>query len=104
MTAKKSAPSRKSSSKGRWVAGVTGDSTHPPEGLFTKDAATSARSLASKRISPKGPASGMRMLTYSINRAGHNLIDERRAELQKAKPLLSARIARGKQAGSKKAA
>ena len=40
----------------RWVATVKTDSTHPPEGLFTKDAATIARSLASKRVSPKGPA------------------------------------------------
>jgi hypothetical protein len=27
----------------RWVASVKTDSTHPPEGLFTKDAATVAR-------------------------------------------------------------
>jgi hypothetical protein len=54
----------------RWVAGVKTDSTHPPEGLFTKDASTIARALASKRVSPKGPGSGMRMLTYFINRGG----------------------------------
>ena len=57
----------------RWVAGVTTDSTHPPPGLFTKSAATVARVLASKSVSPKGPASGMRMLTYFINRAGRGL-------------------------------
>ena len=42
--------------KNRWVKNVTTDSTHPPEGLFTKDAATIARSLASKRSRPKDRA------------------------------------------------
>ena len=78
--------------RGRWVAKVKTDSTHPPEGLFTKNAATIARTLASKRVSPKGPASGMRMLTYFINRAGRSLSAARRAELEKAKSLLSKRI------------
>jgi hypothetical protein len=78
--------------KNRWVKSVTTDSTHPPEGLFTKDASTIARSLASKKVSPKGPASGMRMLTYYINRGGKGLTDERRAELEKAKDILSDKI------------
>src|SRR5216684_1355755 len=47
----------------RWVADVKTVSTFQPKGLFTKSAATIARSLASKRVSPKGPGSGMRMLT-----------------------------------------
>lgn len=68
------------------------DSTHPPEGLFTKSASTIARSLASKQVSPKGAASGMRMLTYYINRAGEGLTAERRAELEKAKSLLSKKV------------
>ena len=76
----------------RWVRTVTTDSTHPPKGLFTKDARTIARSLASKRVSPKGPASGMRMLTYFINRGGRGLSKTRRDELERAKRLLSARI------------
>jgi tRNA(adenine34) deaminase len=79
---------------GKWVATVKTDSTHPPEGLFTKDASTIARTLASKRVSPKGPASGLRMLTYFINRGGKGLSSSRRAELKKAKSLLSARIKR----------
>jgi tRNA(adenine34) deaminase len=54
----------------RWARSVTTDSTHPPPGLFKKKAATIARVLASKRVSPKGPQSGMRMLTYFINRGG----------------------------------
>src|SRR5712692_10508207 len=76
----------------RWVAEVKTDSTHPPEGLFTKSAATIARTLASKKVSPKGPASGMRMLTYFINRGGRGLSASRRAELEKAKALLSRQI------------
>lgn len=68
---------------------MTTDSTHPEPGLFNKNASTIARSLASKKVSPKGPASGMRMLNFYINRAGKNLSEERKAELEKAKDLLS---------------
>jgi len=82
--------------KRRWIAKVKTDSTHPPEGLFTKNAATIARTLASKRVSPKGPGSGMRMLTYFVNRAGRGLSAERRAELEKAKSLLSKRVEQAK--------
>jgi tRNA(adenine34) deaminase len=81
----------------RWVAGVTTESTFPPKGLFTKDAATVARTLASKKVSPKGPVSGMRMLTYFINRGGRGLSVTRRAELERAKRLLSARIRRDRE-------
>lgn len=82
----------KKTGKKRWVAGVTTDSTHPPAGLFTKSAAVIARSLASKKVSPKGPASGMRMLNYFINRGGRGLSAQRRGELEKAKELLSKKI------------
>jgi len=82
--------------KKRWVAKVKTDSTHPPAGLFTKDAATIARTLASRRVSPKGPSSGMRMLTYFINRAGRGLSPTRRAELERATTLLSKRIQHSK--------
>jgi hypothetical protein len=78
---KKSSKQAASSRKNYWVAKVKTDSTHPPAGLFTKSADTIARTLASKRVSPKGPGSGMRMLTYFINRAGHGLSPTRRAEL-----------------------
>jgi uncharacterized protein DUF3175 len=86
----------KPSRKKRWVAKVKTDSTHPPEGLFTKSATTIVRGLASKKVSPKGPASGLRMLTYFINRAGQGLSAARRAELTKAKSLLSRRIKQSK--------
>ncbi len=76
----------------KWSAGVTTDSTYPKEGLFKKDPETIARSLASKKVSPKGPGSGMRMLNFFINRAGKNLSATRKAKLQKAKELLSERV------------
>ena len=88
------AAARNTKTKKKWVAGVQTDSTHPPEGLFTKSAATIARTLASKKVSPKGPASGLRMLTYFINRAGKGLPADRHAELEKAKTLLSNRVHR----------
>jgi tRNA(adenine34) deaminase len=81
MTAKKS----------KWVRKVKTVSTDPPEGLFTKDAATIARVMASKEVSPKGLGSGIRMIQYFINRAGKNLPPDRKAELEKAKKLLQAK-------------
>jgi Protein of unknown function (DUF3175) len=80
----------------RWVAKVNTDSTHPPAGLFTRNASTIARTLASKKVSPKGPGSGMRMLTYFINRAGRGLSAKRRAKLEKAKLLLAQRVERAR--------
>ena len=100
---KKRTATKRSANK-RWVAKVTTDSTHPPQGLFNKSAATIAKSLASKKVSPKGPGSGMRMLTYYINRAGHNLSATRRAELEKAKALLSKRVVREKESKKQKRA
>jgi len=83
---KKAAPRRK------WSAKVHTESTYPPEGLFKKSAAVIARTLASPEVSPKGPGSGMRMLTFYINRAGHNLDAKHLAELKKAKELLHKRV------------
>ncbi len=88
--------------KERWIASVKTDSTHPPPGLFTKSASTIAKTLASKKVSPKGPGSGMRMLTYFINRAGRGLSPERRAELERAKALLSKRVRRERETAKKK--
>jgi tRNA(adenine34) deaminase len=100
---RKTARGSKAKSKKRWVATVTTDSTHPPPGLFKKNAAAIAQSLASRKVSPKGPASGMRMLNYFINRAGRGLSATRRAELEKAKKLLSKRI-RSQKESQRKAA
>ena len=76
----------------RWSGKVKTESTYPPEGLFNKDPETIARTLASKRVSPKGPGSGMRMLTFFINRAGKTLSASRKSALERAKKLLSARV------------
>ena len=89
--------------KKKWVAKVETDSTHPPSGLFTKSASTIASTLASKKVSPKGPGSGMRMLTYFINRAGRGLSATRRARLEKAKSLLAKKIERQKSPAKKRA-
>jgi Protein of unknown function (DUF3175) len=86
------------------VADVHTESTYPAKGLFTKSASTIARSLASKKTSPKGPASGMRMLNYYINRAGENLSASRKAELNQAKTILSDIIARRRSKQEKRAA
>jgi hypothetical protein len=83
---------RTSTSK-RWVSRVKTVSTFPPAGLFKKDAKTIASSLASKKVSPKGIGSGMRMLNYFINRAGRGLSRSRRAELEKAKRILRKKMA-----------
>lgn len=88
----------------KWSSQVKTVSTFPPPGLFNRDAETIARSLASKKVSPKGPASGMRMLNFYINRAGKNLSDSRKAELEKAKGLLSERIHDAHEHRSKRAA
>ena len=85
--------------KKKWVAGVKTESTYPPKGLFTKNAETIARSLATKKVSPKGPGSGLRMLTFFINRAGRGLTAERRAELEKAKSILLKRLHQAGQRG-----
>jgi len=91
-------------SQKKWVRNVKTDSTHPPEGLFKKDPETIARTLASKKVSPKGPGSGMRMLTYFINRAGRGLSARERARLGRAKSLLSERVQKAREKERKKAA
>ena len=101
---KKSVSHGNSHGRRKWSAGVTTDSTHPREGLFNKDARTIARELASKRVSPKGPSSGMRMLTFYINRAGKNLPASRLKVLANAKKLLHERIVNAKGADKRSAA
>jgi hypothetical protein len=88
-------PHKKHNSK-RWVSKVKTVSTFPPEGTFTKDPESIARIMASKKVSPKGPGSGIRMIQYFINRAGKNLSATRRAKLEKAKEILQARLRKEK--------
>jgi hypothetical protein len=88
----------------KWSASVKTVSTYPEKDLFNQDAETVAKHLASKKVSPKGPASGMRMLNFYINRAGKNLPEERHRELEKAKTLLSEIIRRKKEKDAPSAA
>jgi Protein of unknown function (DUF3175) len=77
-----------SKSKKRWVSKVNTESTFPSKGIFTKDAETIARHMASKKVSPKGISSGIRMIQYFINRGGKGLPASRKRELEKAKRIL----------------
>ncbi|MEN8159697.1 MAG: DUF3175 domain-containing protein [Myxococcota bacterium] len=77
----------------RWVGQVETVSTFPPPGLFTKDSETIARVMATKKVSPKGLGSAIRMVQLFINRAGRNLPARRRRELERAKRLLQERHA-----------
>jgi hypothetical protein len=96
-TTARGASHRSTHGKRKWSAGVNTESTYPEDGLFKKDAATIARSLASKKVSPKGPSSGMRMLTFYVNRAGKNLPESRLKVLDRAKELLHERIEKSKE-------
>jgi tRNA(adenine34) deaminase len=78
----------------RWKIRADTASTFPPAGLFTRDAETIARVMATRRVSPKGLGSAIRMVQYMLNRAGKNLPARRRRELERAKRLLKARRAR----------
>ena len=95
---------RKHANGGRyWVKDVKTVSTYPPEGLFTRSPQEIARTLASKEVSPKGPVSGLRMLVFFINRAGKGLSKTRRANLEKAKEMLSHKIKQQKKEQKKAA-
>jgi tRNA(adenine34) deaminase len=84
---KKSKSHRKGSDR-RWSGNVKTVSTYPPEGLYTKDAETIARVMATKKVSPKGIGSAIRMVQFYINRAGKSLSPTRRRELERSKVLL----------------
>jgi Protein of unknown function (DUF3175) len=76
-----------------------------PVGLFAKDPETIAASLASKEVSPQGPDTGMRMLTFYISRASRRLSPSRRKKLEKARKLLMMQIEKAaKQGGDRKIA
>jgi tRNA(adenine34) deaminase len=78
--------------KKKWVRGVKTVSTNPPKNLFTKNAKAIARAMASKKVSPKGIGSGIRMIQFFINRAGKDLPAARKRELEKAKRILQAKL------------
>jgi hypothetical protein len=68
------------------------DIIHMPVGLFAQDPETIAASLASKEVSPQGPATGMRLLMFYITRAGRRLSASRLKKLEKARKLLSLEV------------
>jgi tRNA(adenine34) deaminase len=80
------------SDKHKWSHEVKTVSTFPPPGLFTKDAETVARVMATKKVSPKGLASAIRMIQFFINRAGKNLDPQRKRALEKARRILQDRM------------
>ncbi len=98
-TKHKKTSSKKSHRKGsdaKWSAKVKTESTYPPKDLYTKDAETIARVMATKKVSPKGLGSAIRMVQFYINRAGKNLSASRKRELEQAKHLLQEKAERKK--------
>ena len=75
----------------RWTIRAETASTFSPPGLFTKDAETIARVMATRKVSPKGLGSAIRMIQFLLNRGGRNLPARRRRELERAKRILQAR-------------
>lgn len=63
-------------------------------GLFAKDPETIAESLSSKELSPEGPASGLRLLTFYMSHAAKGLSVSQKRNLEKAKKLLIAKLSR----------
>ena len=94
----KSTAQRKTTRR-KWSAGIKTDSTFPPAGTFTKPAEEVARVMATKKVSPLGLGSAIKMVQMFINRSGKNLDPDRRRELEKAKRILQNKL-REKSAGS----
>jgi hypothetical protein len=92
----KKSPKRKKKRTEKWAHKITTDSTHPPAGLFTKDADTIAGAMASKKVSPGGIGSGVKMVQMYINRAGENLEPKQKQELEKAKRKLQGKMRESK--------
>ncbi len=76
-----------------WSSRVMTLSTFPPAGLFARSAEVIAETMARPEVSPGGVGGAIRMVTFFANRAGRNLPQTRRAELDRAKQLLRERRA-----------
>lgn len=79
-------------SKHKWSAGVKTDSTFPPAGTFTKPGDEVARIMATRKVSPGGLGSAIKMVQMFINRSGINLSAARKRELEKAKRILQHKL------------
>ena len=106
MTTTKKSKSHAKGSNRRWSSSVKTVSTYPPKDTFNKDAESIARIMSSKKVSPKGLGSAVRMVQFFINRAGKKLSATRKHELEKAKRLLQekekARNGKKRSTGSRK--
>jgi hypothetical protein len=89
--AKKKSPKKKKKSPRKWSRKIKTVSTKPPPGLFKKDADTVAETIATKKVSPGGIGSGIRMVQMYINRAGKSLDPDQKEELELAKRKLQAK-------------
>jgi hypothetical protein len=78
--------------KRKWSREIKTVSTFPPPGSFTKSAEEVARIMESKKVSPGGIGSAIRMVQMFINRAGKKLSPERKRELEKAKRILQRKL------------
>ena len=85
--------------KRKWSAKIKTDSTFPPAGTFTKPGEKVAEIMATKKVSPLGLGSAIKMVQMFINRSGRNLSVSRKRELEKAKRILQQKL-RGKSAGN----
>ena len=74
------------------VDSTAGCSLRLPVGIFRWNPEAIAESLASREVSPEGPASGMRVLSFYLSHAGKVLSASRRRNLEKARKLLAARV------------
>ena len=87
-TAQRKTSKHNKTSKHKWSAGVKTDSTFPPAGTFTKPGDEVARIMATRKVSPGGLGSAIKMVQMFINRSGINLSAARKRELEKAKRIL----------------
>ena len=67
-------------------------SSLPSAGLFALTPEAIADSLASKEVSPQGPASGLRLLGFYISHSAKRLSASRLRTLEKARKILTARL------------
>jgi tRNA(adenine34) deaminase len=91
-TAQRKTSKHSKTSKHKWSAGVKTDSTFPPAGTFTKPGDEVARIMATRKVSPRGLGSAIKMVQMFINRSGINLSAARKRELEKAKQILQHKL------------
>jgi len=89
-TAQRKTSKHNKTSKHKWS--VKTDSTFPPAGTFTKPGDEVARIMATRKVSPGGLGSAIKMVQMFINRSGINLSAARKRELEKAKRILQHKL------------